>query len=119
MSTGTLLGNLSPANSTGEAGGQGSPPPHSRYGLLLLVLMFSYVLSAFVPSSPAGTEAVERTVDIDGNGTMEERDVLILGKGKKHRIHKTEEGDDETVQPTIRVTRWRTWAASMPSCCWS
>ena len=48
MSTVTLLGNLSPANRTGEAGGQGSPPLHSRYGLLLLVLMASYVLSAFV-----------------------------------------------------------------------
>ena len=57
---------------------------------------------------PAGTEAVEkRLVDVDGNGTMEERDVLILGKGKKHRKHKTAEGADETTQPSIHVTHWR------------
>ncbi len=56
---------------------------------------------------PTGTEAVERNVDVDGKGTMEERNVLILGKGKQHRLHKSEDGVEETVQPTIYVTRWR------------
>ena len=48
MSTGTLLGNLRPANGTGEAGHPGQPVRHNRYGLLLVVLLVSYVLSAFV-----------------------------------------------------------------------
>jgi hypothetical protein len=51
MSPGTLLGNLRPADGTGEAGGQGSTGVHqhrTRYGLLLAVLMVSYVLSAFI-----------------------------------------------------------------------
>src|SRR5690242_10822905 len=49
MSTGTLLKNLRPAGGTGEAGrdSTGVPERHSRYGLLLVVLLFSYVLSAF------------------------------------------------------------------------
>jgi hypothetical protein len=51
MSPGTLLRNLRPEDSTGEAGGQGSTGVHrhhTRYGLLLAVLMVSYVLSAFI-----------------------------------------------------------------------
>jgi Ion channel len=51
MSPGTLLRNLRPADGTGEAAGHGStgkPRHRTRYGLLLLVLMFSYVLSAFL-----------------------------------------------------------------------
>ena len=48
MSTGTLLGNLRPANGTGEAGHPGQPVRHNRYGLLLVVLLVSYVLSAFL-----------------------------------------------------------------------
>jgi hypothetical protein len=47
MSTGTLLGNLRPASGTGEADRQREPARHNRYGLLLVVLMVSYVLSAF------------------------------------------------------------------------
>jgi hypothetical protein len=47
MSTGTLLSNLRPADGTGEVGRQGEPARHNRYGLLLVVLMVSYVLSAF------------------------------------------------------------------------
>ena len=47
MSTGTLLGNLRPANGTGEAGHPGQPVRHNRYGLLLVVLLVSYLLSAF------------------------------------------------------------------------
>jgi hypothetical protein len=49
MSPGTLLRNLRPADGTGEADrdSNGVPVRHSRYGLLLLVLLFSYVLSAF------------------------------------------------------------------------
>jgi len=49
MSPGTLLRNLRPADGTGEAGqsNTGVPDRHSRYGLLLVVLLFSYVLSAF------------------------------------------------------------------------
>jgi len=47
MSTGTLLENLSPAGGTG-GGGQGNSERHNRYGLLLVVLLVSYVLSAFV-----------------------------------------------------------------------
>ena len=51
MSPGTLLRNLRPADGTGEAGqgNTGVPVRISRYGLLLVVLLFSYVLSAFVP----------------------------------------------------------------------
>ena len=51
MSPGTLLRNLRSANGTGEAGqsNTGVPVRNSRYGLLLAVLLFSYVLSAFVP----------------------------------------------------------------------
>ena len=50
MSPGTLLRNLRPADGTGEAGqdSTGAPDRRGRYGLLLLVLLFSYVLSAFV-----------------------------------------------------------------------
>src|SRR5215469_13998813 len=50
MSPGTLLRNLRPANGTGEAGqsNTGVPVRNSRYGLLLVVLLFSYVLSAFI-----------------------------------------------------------------------
>src|SRR5215470_14484087 len=49
MSPGILLRNLHPADGTGEAGrdGTGTPDRHSRYGLLLVVLLLSYVLSAF------------------------------------------------------------------------
>jgi hypothetical protein len=47
MSTGTLLSNLRPAGGTGAAGRPGQPVRHNRYGLLLVVLMVSYVLSAF------------------------------------------------------------------------
>jgi hypothetical protein len=47
MSTGTLLSNLRPANGTGGADGQGGPARHNRYGLLLVVLIVSYLLSAF------------------------------------------------------------------------
>jgi len=49
MSPGTLLRNLRSANGTGEAGqsNTGVPVRNSRYGLLLAVLLFSYVLSAF------------------------------------------------------------------------
>jgi hypothetical protein len=47
MSPGTLLGNLRPADGSDEAGGTGVHRHHTRYGLLLAVLMFSYVLSAF------------------------------------------------------------------------
>jgi hypothetical protein len=50
MSPGTLLRTLRPADGTGEAG-QGSTgvhQHHTRYGLLLAVLMVSYVLSAFI-----------------------------------------------------------------------
>src|SRR5262245_14693540 len=50
MSTGTLLKNLRSIGGTSEAGqgNTGLPERHSRYGLLLMVLLFSYVLSAFV-----------------------------------------------------------------------
>src|SRR5215467_3878949 len=50
MSPGILLRNIRPADGTGEAGrdGTGTPDRHSRYGLLLVVLLFSYVLSAFI-----------------------------------------------------------------------
>src|SRR5215472_16668073 len=48
MSTGTLLRNLRPAGGTGEAGRQGQTVRHNRYGLLLVVLLVSYVLSAFL-----------------------------------------------------------------------
>jgi hypothetical protein len=47
MSTGTLLGNLRPADGTGKAARQAEPARHNRYGLLLIVLTVSYVLSAF------------------------------------------------------------------------
>jgi Ion channel len=50
MNPGTLLRNRRPADGTGEAGrqgGTGRPERPPRYGVLLLVLMFSYVLSAF------------------------------------------------------------------------
>jgi hypothetical protein len=47
MSTGTLLGNLRPANGPGRAGRQVEPRRHNRYGLLLVVLMVSYLVSAF------------------------------------------------------------------------
>ena len=48
MSTGTLLSNIRPAGGTGEAGRHGEPARHNRYGLLLVVLLVSYVLSAFL-----------------------------------------------------------------------
>ena len=49
MSTGTLLKNLRPIGGTSQADqGTGVPERHSRYGLLLVMLLFSYVLSAFV-----------------------------------------------------------------------
>jgi Ion channel len=50
MSPGTLLRNIRPDDGAGEAGHQDStrrPERHPRYGVLLLVLMVSYVLSAF------------------------------------------------------------------------
>ena len=47
MSPGTLLGNLRPANGPGRAGRQVEPRRHNRYGLLLVVLMVSYLVSAF------------------------------------------------------------------------
>ena len=49
MSTGTLLKNLRPIGGTSQADqGTGAPERHSRYGLLLVMLLFSYVLSAFI-----------------------------------------------------------------------
>jgi voltage-gated potassium channel Kch len=48
MSPGTLLRNLRPEDGTGDANGQGTRRRRARYGLLLLVLMVSYVLSAFI-----------------------------------------------------------------------
>jgi voltage-gated potassium channel Kch len=51
MSPGTLLRNIRPDDGTGQAGRQGSAGEHrhhTRYGLLLAVLMISYVLSAFI-----------------------------------------------------------------------
>jgi ion channel len=50
MSPGTLLKDLGTAGGTGEAGpgGTGRPVRRQRFGLLLLVLMTTYVLSAFV-----------------------------------------------------------------------
>jgi hypothetical protein len=57
MSPGTLLGNLRPADGSDEAGGTGVHRHHTRYGLLLAVLMFSYVLSAFTGGK--GVEAVQ------------------------------------------------------------
>jgi ion channel len=50
MSTGTLLKHLRPIGGTSQAdqGNTGVPERHSRYGLLLVMLLFSYVLSAFV-----------------------------------------------------------------------
>jgi hypothetical protein len=47
MSPGTLLRNLRPDDGDGAAGGQGSPQRPTRYGVLLAVIMVSYVLSAF------------------------------------------------------------------------
>ena len=50
MSPGTLLRNLRPADGTAEDGqsSTGVPVRNSRYGLLLVVVLFSYVLSAFI-----------------------------------------------------------------------
>ena len=50
MSPGTLLRNLRPADGTAEDGQSSTAVPvrNSRYGLLLVVLLFSYVLSAFI-----------------------------------------------------------------------
>jgi hypothetical protein len=47
MSTGTLLSNLRPTDGPAEDGRPGEPARHNRYGLLLVVLMVSYLLSAF------------------------------------------------------------------------
>jgi hypothetical protein len=53
MSQGILLSNLRPAGDTGNAdlaGDAGRPRRHNRFGLLLLLLMTTYVLSAFIQS---------------------------------------------------------------------
>ena len=58
---------------------------------------------------PAKTVAAEnRMVDVDGKGTMEERNVLILEKGAKLWTHKDAEGNEEIVQPEIYVTDYKT-----------
>ena len=53
MSTGTLLKNLRPAGGTSQAGRRntGAPERHTRYGLLLVMVLLSYVLSAFFRGS--------------------------------------------------------------------
>jgi Ion channel len=51
MSPGFLRSNLRPADGTGGADGHGQPSRHVRFGLLLLVLMTTYLLSAFVKGS--------------------------------------------------------------------
>ena len=53
MSTGTLLKNLRPAGGTSQAGrgNTGAPERHTRYGLLLVMVLLSYVLSAFFRGS--------------------------------------------------------------------
>ena len=57
MSTGTLLSHFRPAGATGDAGHQGGGGRlrlHNRFGLLLLVLMTTYILSAFVEATWVG-----------------------------------------------------------------
>lgn len=57
---------------------------------------------------PIHTEAAEkRKVDVDGKGTMEERDVLILDKGRKLWTRRGEDGKPEIVQPTIFMPHFK------------
>ena len=57
---------------------------------------------------PAGTVAAEaRQVDVDGEGKMETRDVLILPAEEHHVRKRTVDGEEVPFQPTIHVSRLR------------
>lgn len=57
---------------------------------------------------PAGTEAaLGRLVDVDGAGSLESRDVLIIEKTKSPLTTRDENGNDEPVQPQIFVSPHR------------
>jgi ABC-type multidrug transport system fused ATPase/permease subunit len=53
MSPGTLLRNFRPAGQVSQDNG-GTPERHARFGLLLLVLMTTYILSAFIRDTWVG-----------------------------------------------------------------
>lgn len=61
---------------------------------------------AIVPANTVAAE--ERSVDVDGQGAMKKRHVLILDEGRKHWTHTNEKDEQEIVQPTIYVTHLRT-----------
>jgi hypothetical protein len=70
---------------------------------------FTYFEDKHLAIVPANTVAAEnRDVDVDGKGTMEKRDVLILEKGKPlWKRTNPETGQPEIVQPDIYVTDFR------------
>jgi hypothetical protein len=53
MSPGTLLRNFRPAEDVSQGNG-GTPERHARFGLLLLVLMTTYIVSAFIRDTWVG-----------------------------------------------------------------
>jgi len=61
---------------------------------------------AVVPGKTIAAE--ERTVDVDGKGKMEKRNVLILAEGKKLWYQLDEDGNREIVQPEIFISDYKT-----------
>ncbi len=79
------------------------------WGLGFLFAAVTYFDHYQLATVPANTVAAEnRSVDIDGKGTMEPRHVLILAKDTKgHLKHKTDDGAEEILQPSIFITHYR------------
>ena len=65
---------------------------------------------AFVPADTVAVE--QREVDVDGKGTREVRDVLILSQKRHHTTQKNDQGEAEPMQPTIFMTHYR-WVGTL------
>lgn len=79
------------------------------WGLGFLFAVITFFDHYHLATVPANTLAAEnRKVDVDGKENMEIRHVLILDKAAKgHLKHKTDDGAEEILQPTIFITHYR------------